>query len=280
MTKRYLLPFLAMLMLSSAYGEGELNRFVDFEKNAAELKFVENPDFWAKDKDIEYVKRMLSRENVQSTRLLCADTKGVGMIEKAWYDKKGDKRLEIEKLMLDGMRSFAIPVDIDGKPCAYEPKIVEDRGFFFVNFMTDSKLLCKEKEELIELVKYLGSVKISSMPTSLAKTTISGTGFFESKEDYKEYFRERTKQCNTARVNREIMNYRKIVIMICSEALPAWKKSLSEKEFNALVEQLAALGKMNSLERTTLEQRVISKDEWTKRVDAWWALPLEKREAM
>lgn len=51
MIKKYLFPFLAMLMLSSAYGEGELNRFVDFEKNAAELKFIENPDFWAKEVD-------------------------------------------------------------------------------------------------------------------------------------------------------------------------------------------------------------------------------------
>lgn len=51
MTKRVILSFFAMLLMSSVYGEGVLNRFVDFEKNAAELKFVENPDFWARDAD-------------------------------------------------------------------------------------------------------------------------------------------------------------------------------------------------------------------------------------
>lgn len=229
------------------------------------------------DEDIEYLRRMLSRENVQSTRLLCADTKGIGIIEKAWYDKKGDKRLEIEKLMLDGMRSFDIPVDVDGKPCVYESRIIDDRGFFFVNFMTSSKLLCKEKDELIELVKYLGSVKISSMSTSLAKTTISGTGIFENEGDYKAYSLERKKQCDTVRVNREIMNYRKHVIMICAEALPTWKKTLTEKDFKELIDQLATLGNMNSLERTTLEQHVISEEERRKRVEAWYALPLKER---
>lgn len=230
------------------------------------------------DEDMDYLRKMLSRENVQSTCLLCMDTKGIGIIEKAWYDKKGDKRLEIEKLMLDGMRSFAIPVDLDGKPCAYEPKIIDDRGFFFVNFMTGSKLLREEKDQLVKLIKYLASVKTSSMPTSLARTTISGTGFFESKEDYKEYTMERNEHRVTARVNREIMKYRKFIIKICAEALPTWKQKMSESEFKDFINTLEDMGKMNALERAILEERVIPKDEWAKRVDAWWALPIDKRE--
>lgn len=103
------------------------------------------------DKDVDYIAKMFSRENIRSTKLLSADKKGIAIIEYAWHDYYGDKRMEIERILLRGIRDFDIPVDVDGCPCKYEPSLIEDRYFFFASFMSNSRALKLERNELVDL---------------------------------------------------------------------------------------------------------------------------------
>lgn len=239
--------------------------------------------------DIEYIRTIFSRKNIQSDMLFCKNMKCVDILYKSKckpdkrynQDRYNQEREEIEKILLAAIHNFEIKVDVDGEPCLIKSEVLEDRMSIFNGALSYSVILTKDMEELKKLVAYIGTIKKSSMPTKLAYYFFSGQDFWEDDPKGRErFYKERAKQQKTELKNREIMRYRQFIIEICAEAMPSWKNKMSEDEFNNFVSVLEDMGKMNALEKANLERRVISKDEWTKRVDAWWALPLEKREAM
>lgn len=233
--------------------------------------------------NVDYIREMFSRESIQSDKLLCENKKGVEILSESntipnYY---GQERNEIETIVLSAIHKFEIKVDVNGEPCLIKDEVLSDRGAIFNCTLYQSKILNNDKEELIKLVAYVGTIKKSSMPTNLTRRFFTiGPSRIKDEEAAKRYSNERAKQQKTQLKNRAIEKYRERIIDICSKAMPSWKKKMSEDEFNAFVSKLEELGKMNDLEKAVLERHVISKDEWTKRVDAWWASPLEKREAM
>lgn len=234
--------------------------------------------------NVEYIRRMFSPENVRSKVLLQKDKTGWDILKKSVIGKnfESEERLELEKAVFEAIIDFEIPVDIDGRPCKYDIKILEDRSCSFSGALSISRLLRNDIKSLCKLAEYLGSIKESSMPTLLARVSISSPGFWDAYEDPKyeqqAFYAERETQRQTELVNIQIRKYRKELISICSQALPTWKRVLSEDEFKKLVDQLAVLGKMNGIEKAELEYEVIPYEEWQRRADAWWALPIDKRE--
>ncbi len=233
--------------------------------------------------DVAYIHKVFSKENLHLSAIsICEDKRCCYILAEYQEGNKfySAERIEIEKIVLDSIRY--IKVDIDTEFGSFDANILKDRGMIFVGALYNSRVLSTEKEELLRLVSYIGTIKKSSQPTYLSRQTISLPHlFWRNDKDgtaQSSYYKEREMHRRVEEANILVDEYRGDIIRTCAESLPAWKKKMSEDEFKGFVNTLEDMGKMNALEKAVLERRVIPEEEWAKRVDAWWALPIDKRE--